>query len=113
MNLKHVFGSKPDFSGFTDCSTWEPRQLSTHYSKCMEAKHALTASSRTKIEKENGARYSELLRLPYYNVIRYHVIEPMHNLFVGIAKHTTSIWKDCGLLKAEDFKQIQEHDATT
>jgi len=32
----------------------------------------------------------------------------MHNLFFGIPKHTTSIWKDHSILKADDFKVIQE-----
>jgi len=57
----YAFGSKPDFLDFLDCSTWELKQLSTHYTKCMETKHALTASSCSEIEKESGARYSELL----------------------------------------------------
>lgn len=56
------FGSKPDYSGY-NCSTWEPRTCSHHYSKCIEAKNSKTATERSRIEKKNGAHYSELLRL--------------------------------------------------
>ena len=101
------FGSKPDFSGF-DYGSWEPRVFAMHYSKCIEAKNALTATRRNEIEKAFGVRYTELLRLSYFNVIRHHVVEPMHNLYLGIAKHTTSTWKDRNILKADDFSLIQE-----
>ena len=45
-----------------------------------------------KIEQEFGVRYSELCRLPYYDPIRCHLIDPMHCLLLGIAKHTLKIW---------------------
>lgn len=100
------FGSKPDFSGF-DCDSWVPRTFDMHYNKCIEAKNALTATRRTEIEKAFGGRYTELLRLRYFDLIRHHVVEPMHNIFLGIAKHTTSTWKRCNILKADDFELIQ------
>ena len=31
-------------------------------------------------------RYCELLQLPYFDLIKHHVIDPMHNLFKGTAK---------------------------
>ena len=83
------FGSKADFSGY-DCDDWEPRDLNLHHKKSIDAKNAFTASEREQIEKLNGARYTELSRLPYLNIIRHHVIDPMHNLFLGLAKHVTN-----------------------
>ena len=101
-----TFGTKPDYSGY-DCDLWEPRTFIEHYQKAMEAKNANTATERTTIERTNGARYTELLRLPYFDVIRYHVIDPMHNLFLGIAKHAVSTWKDLNILRSNDFNIIQ------
>ena len=46
--------------------------------------------------------------LPYYDVVRHHVIDPMHNLFLEIAKHTINTWKKLGILKDGDFYVIQE-----
>lgn len=46
-------------------------------------------------EKEYGTRFTELMRLPYFNCIRFHIITPMHNLFTGTAKHImNNIWFD-------------------
>ena len=74
----------------------------------MLSKNATTATDRSKIERESGARYSELLRLPYFDVIRFHVVDPMHNLFLGIAKHTTETWKLLNILKSPHFCQLQD-----
>ena len=49
-------------------------------------KTAKTESERKAVESEFGARYSLLYELPYYNVITSCVIDPMHCLFLGIAK---------------------------
>lgn len=34
----------------------------------------------------SGIRWSELLRLPYYEPARFLIIDPMHNLFLGLIK---------------------------
>ena len=92
------FGNKPNYAGY-DCTNWKPRDLTTHILKCTEAKNAKTATERSHIEQSHGVRYSELLRLPYFDVIRHHTVDPMHNLFLGIAKHTTKTWKELNILK--------------
>ena len=100
------FGEKPDFSGF-DCDDWEPRDLQLHYQKCTEAKNATTATKRDEIEKSYGARYTELSRLPYFDVVCHHVVDPMHNLFLGLAKHIINTWKDLEILKLVHFVEVQ------
>ena len=103
----------PRVNDRTDCSgfnrdLWPPRTHSIH---CEQAYRGLTAKTkveRHKIEQEYGARYSVLFELPYYDAIRYAVIDPMHNLFVGTAKHLMTIWKDSDILTKNHFKSIQE-----
>lgn len=34
--------------------------------------------------KRHGIRYTELLRLPYWDPTRFVVVDPMHNLFLGL-----------------------------
>jgi hypothetical protein len=36
--------------------------------------------------KVHGIRWTELLRLPYMDPIRFAVVDPMHCLFLGVAK---------------------------
>lgn len=53
----------------------------------------------------------ELMLLPYFDCVRFHIIDPMHNLFTGNAKHLMkNIWLDGDnpLLKKNDLCVIQE-----
>ena len=54
--------------------------------------HGKTLSERKEIEQEHGVRYSELTKLPYYDPIRSHLIDPMNCLLLGVAKHTLKTW---------------------
>ncbi|KAG2365895.1 hypothetical protein BDR07DRAFT_1275829, partial [Suillus spraguei] len=36
--------------------------------------------------EEHGARWTELARLPYFDLVRQTIIDPMHNLLLGIVK---------------------------
>ena len=58
-------------------SSWKKRNKS---------EHAPTGKAREQVERQFSIRYSELLRLPYFDVVRCHLVDPMHNLFLGTAK---------------------------
>ena len=58
------------------------------------------------MESRYGIRYSELFRLPYFDPIRSHAVDPMHNLFSGTAKHTFAVWVQLGILNDEKLKDI-------
>ena len=92
------FGKKPDYGDF-DCDNWVARDLDLHIKKATESKYANTRSRRDEIAKQHGVKYSELLRLPKFNIIRFHVVDPMHNVFLGLAKHTVKQWKEKELLR--------------
>ena len=59
----------------------------------MNWKHAMTLKKRQDIEREYGVRFSELLRLPYYDSIRFSVVDPMCNVILGSAKHIMVLWE--------------------
>ena len=48
------------------------------------------------------------MELPAFEVVRCHVIDPMHAVFLGLAKHTTKTWKDIGIIGAKVYPAIQE-----
>ena len=100
------FSDKADYSGF-NCSTWPKRSMDEHQRKGMEWKHAKTQVERSKIEREHGVRYTELLRLPYFDSARFSVIDPMHNILLGTTKLMITIWKEKSLLSTHDFERIQ------
>lgn len=101
-----TFGEKADYSGF-DTESWPKRDLEQHKRKGMEWKHARTQVERLKIERECGVRFTELLRLPYFDCIRFSVVDPMHNTLLGTTRHMITIWKEKSLLSTHDFERIQ------
>ncbi|TFK59857.1 hypothetical protein BDN72DRAFT_741243, partial [Pluteus cervinus] len=44
---------------------------------------AVTQAERKRIEDAYGIRWSELLRLPYWDPLQYTILDAMHNLFLG------------------------------
>ena len=65
-----------------------------------------------KLKKESmlGCRYSVLLELPYFQPIEMLLIDPMHNFYLGTAKHfARDVWigrnitNTTGLSKIEDY----------
>ena len=101
------FGSKPNYGGY-ERQNWLLRDNSMHKSKALESKSAKTATSRVNIEQSYGAKYSELLQLPAFDVVRFHIIDPMHAIFLGLAKHTTKTWKDLNILSASSYSILQD-----
>ena len=102
------FGEASDYSGF-DRRTWPSRSLAVHQEKGMSWRHARTLSDRSDIERNFGVRYTELLRLPYFDTSRFIIVDPMHNMLLGNAKHITNIWKRMGLLSDSNFDLIQSY----
>ena len=74
--------------------------MKNHLESLKEIEGASTLTEKTKLEKI-WAQYSELYQLPYFYIIRSHVIDPMHNIYLGIAKHMIKLWKESGLLQQE------------
>ena len=56
----------------------------------------------------SGTRYTELNRLPYYDPIRQHVIDPMHNLLLGTAKHQIQVWLAQNILNDDKLLTIEQ-----
>lgn len=59
------------------------------------------------LEKKHGIRVSCLLDLDYFDPVRMKPIDPMHNIFLGTAKHMISVWKTKLALNENDLVKIQ------
>ena len=91
-----------------DFGEWNLRTLDEHRKNCEESLQCTNNSSLTKFTSSCGARFSALLNIPYFNPIRNHVIDPMHNLLLGTAKHMIDVWVKVGLLSTQSFTAIKE-----
>ena len=53
-------------------------------------------------------KYSVLIELPYFDPIHFTIVDPMHNLFLGNAKHTMeNLWLQNGVLSKAQMKILQ------
>ena len=98
------FGDKTDYGGFTRSPL---RNGEEHKNQVLQCKEATNDTERSRYQSKYGVRYSELVRLPYIDLVRMAVIDPMHNLFLGTAKFLfKEIWA-ARYLKKKDLNKIQ------
>ena len=69
-----------------------PRTNTEFYDLTMKHKHANTLQKKREIIKAHGIRYTVLLSLPYYDAVRFCLIDPMHNFHLGSARTFVKLW---------------------
>lgn len=111
------------YCGYCDLSKKDANDLSKHFSArrkthaehyqhAKEWKDAQTVKDREAILKKYGVRWSELLRLPYWDVTRFSVVDAMHNLYLGELKHHCMVvWGIDVKGKPSDAKVHKPHDS--
>ena len=108
-SVKKIFpgtvSTKIDFSWFDPSP---PRTNHEHRQQAQENLNQTSAGDFSDLEQKYGTRYCELMQLPYFDCVRFDVIDPMHT---GTAKHIMrNIWLDSDkpLLEKNDLIQMQE-----
>ena len=102
-NVKDSF----DFSGFKR-EEWPKQDMRSHKRRARELLRAKTKAEHDRLSKEYGLYYSVLLELSYFDSVRFTIIDPMHNLFLGTAKSMFKLWMAEGLLEKGDIKKVEE-----
>ena len=95
-----------DFGGF-DRENWRARTGTEHRMLACPLLSMTTKSERAAAETSSGCHYSVLLELPYLNAPRMLIVDPMHNLFLGSAKHFMKIVIERMLLSNSQFELLQ------
>ena len=95
-----------DYSGF-DTVNWTKRDGEDHKRLAIKTLDAKTKTILREMESTEGVRYSELHRLPYYDPVRMHVIDPMHNLLLGLSKHAFETWLEKEILTSDLLEVIE------
>ncbi|CDO76809.1 hypothetical protein BN946_scf185033.g6 [Trametes cinnabarina] len=88
--------------------TWPMRTAAEHRRIATQWRDASTEAERVDLYKEHGIRWSELLRLPYWDPLRFPVVDAMHNLLLGnLRHHCMDVW---GIdIKGKTGKKITPH----
>ncbi|KAJ3563554.1 hypothetical protein NP233_g8865 [Leucocoprinus birnbaumii] len=82
-----------------DYSSWKRRTQGVHRERAEEWRDTEDPSIRDDIFAKHGLRWSELLRLPYWDPTSYVVIDSMHCFYLGLFhRHAIHIWgMDAGM----------------
>lgn len=79
--------TNPDINS-TDRENWPPSKTwSEHCQHAIRWREARTEKERDELFKDHGIRWSELLRLEYWDPTRFTLLDSMHNLFLGELRH--------------------------
>ena len=107
VSFSGSFGSM-DYSGF-DRNSWPPRSRADHLHAVSLQRQCTSQSRLDELESSSGYRYTAFLDLPYFVPWRMLIVDPMHNLFLGTAKHFLGdIWLDMGIVTPDQFSTIQK-----
>ncbi|KAF8066846.1 hypothetical protein FPV67DRAFT_1670313 [Lyophyllum atratum] len=89
-------------NGFRARTDSEHRGLQEDYLMCK------TKTARAEFVKAHATRWSELYRLPYFDICRMIMIDPMHNLLLGVVKtHFYHIWVQNNILrKTKELRRL-------
>jgi hypothetical protein len=101
---------RANFGGFNDIDEWfKERDLNEHRYNAKNWLGCISNEERKQHVSNTHVRWSELLRLPYFNPIRYLVVDPMHCLFLGIARWIVKrLWIENGKLTKSDLELIEK-----
>ena len=102
FNTMTINGSKKrNYSGF-EREVWVPRTNQQHRADILKISKACNDAERVTQQKKLGCRYSALFELDYFDPIIHHVVDPMHNLFLGTAKKMLKLCINLGLLRLSE-----------
>jgi hypothetical protein len=77
-----------------DRSQWPPRDVESHRKHASSYRDAATLEERQRLFDQFGVRWTELLRLPYWDPISFTVVESMHILYLRILRyHCRVAWR--------------------
>ena len=76
---QHGYGNL-DYHGWRKRTNPECRLFASHFDAAKDEK------SREYLFNQSGIRWSELLRLPYLDIVQCVVVDAMHNLFLGLIR---------------------------
>ena len=102
--------NQPNFGGFENFDEWFiERDINTIRENAIEWKKCTTEEARRTHVSQFHVRWSEIYRLHYFNPVRFCVVDPMHCLFLGVAKWiVTKLWIGEGILNDEKLKTMQK-----
>ncbi|EXX58557.1 hypothetical protein RirG_196880 [Rhizophagus irregularis DAOM 197198w] len=107
-------GNKSNFGGFDNMDDWfVKKDLEEHRQNAEDWRLCKSEEKRKRHVSSTHVRWSELLRLPYFNPIRHLIVDSMHCLFLGIAHWIIKkLWIDGGKIMKYDLEKMEKRAKT-
>ncbi len=84
------------------------RDVEEHKCNAEIWKEQNTEEDRKRHVSKTHVRWSDMLRLPYHDPIRHLVVDPMHNLFLGIAQRIIKkLWIEGNKISKTDLEIME------
>jgi Transposase family tnp2 len=101
--------NQPNFGGFDDMEQWfVKRNVDEVRNNAGLWKECTSEDARKRHVSETLVRWSEMCRLPYFDPVQFLIVDPMHCLFLGIAKWiVTRLWIEEGRLTSKHLEIMQ------
>ena len=112
--LANFVNNQSNFGGFSDFSDWfVERDIDIIREKVYEWKKCQTEESRKNYVSQHHVRWSEIYNLDYFNPVRHYVVDPIHCLFLGVAKWIImKLWIGGSILDDTKLKIMQKRADT-
>jgi hypothetical protein len=106
----NIKGSKLNFGGFDNMNDWfVERDLEEHRQHAEGWRLCKSQEERKRHVSSTFVRWTELLRLPYFNPIRHLIVDLMHCLFLRIAHWIIKkLWIDGGKITKYDLEKMEK-----
>lgn len=98
---------KTDYSGFNKIA-WPKRNAAQHRRDSRELLQARNPTQLKQQQSKFGCKFSPLVNLSYFDIVQFHVIDPMHNLYLGTAKKIFRFWIETEILTPAKLEIIQK-----
>lgn len=95
-----------------DVGSWFRRSRADHYAAALRHRDAPNVKMRTEAFQTDYTRWSELLRLPYWDPTKFVIIDPMHNLFLNLSHHHVRIFWRSDSTYVEGRRNQRPHSPT-
>lgn len=76
------FGERTDYSGYNR-TAWIIPSMEQHLHSLELLKNAKTPTEKMELQRTLGVGWSSLCKLPYFNIVKCHLVDPMHNLYIS------------------------------
>ena len=100
-----------DYSGYVE-ENWLRRDGVAHRHSFDQVAKKTTQTGILAAESKYRVHYSVLLALPYFDAVRFTVVDVMHNLFLGTGKRMFQLWVQNDILSKHNLAILEKHIST-